>query len=203
LSGSSSDIAANPLPYYHAMLEALDSEMGRLLASIPQDVRENTTIIFISDNGTMKEAIQAPFASTQAKGTLFQGGINIPMVVQGAGVDRIGERENSLVNTTDIFATVANMAGIGVDEINDSKSFVPLLANTTLSSRDFNYTDMISGWSYRNEEYKLVYKFVGQRRLYHLPSDPYENNDLSGTSDVGIQNIMANLESKGLELRGE
>lgn len=201
LMGSATDIATNPLSYYHAMLEALDQEMGRLLESIPQSVRENTTIIFVSDNGTMRETIQTPYTQGQAKGTLFQGGINVPMIVQGAEVERKGERESNFVNTTDIFATVADMAGIEVDEVNDSKSFVPLLSNGALATRNFNYTDMITGWSYRNEEYKLVYKLTGQKRLYHLPSDPYENNDLSNTTNSEIQNIMAELEARGLELR--
>lgn len=202
LSGGVNSIASDPLSYYHAMIETMDTEMGRLLASIPNDVRENTTIIFISDNGTMEEAIQLPYASNQAKGTLFQGGIHIPMVVQGAGVSRIGERESGLVNSTDIFATVANIAGVEIDEINDSKSFVPLLS-APITVRDENYTDMISGWSYRNERYKLVYKIGGIKRLYDLENDPYENTNLIETTDINLQLIIAELEAKGLALRGE
>ena len=71
-----------------AALEAMDTEIGRLLSSIPQDELENTTIIFIGDNGTPGQVVQSPYSKQQAKGSLYQGGINVPMVVSGHGVER-------------------------------------------------------------------------------------------------------------------
>lgn len=52
LIGSPEDIIANPVPYYIAMLESLDKEIGRLLDNMCPNVKDNTTIVFISDNGT-------------------------------------------------------------------------------------------------------------------------------------------------------
>ncbi len=195
-------IDANPLLYYHAMLEALDKEIGRLLDNVPQNVLDNTIIIFLSDNGTPKDVIQSPYTENQAKGTLHQGGVHVPMIVAGKGVERMGERDPSLINTTDIFATVANLTGMPIEEIHDSKSFVGTFQSPNATSRTFNYTDMISGWAYRDERYKFVYKSnTDSRRLFDLQEDPYESDNLINSPEPNIQAIISELESKAVLLR--
>ncbi|TDJ78437.1 MAG: N-acetylgalactosamine 6-sulfatase (GALNS), partial [Planctomycetota bacterium] len=59
---------------YRAMVEAMDTEMGRVLAEIgPED-----TVIFLGDNGPYEEAITAPQDPTHGKGTIFEGGSACP-----------------------------------------------------------------------------------------------------------------------------
>jgi arylsulfatase B len=86
LDGTALDTAAQPLPYYLAMLESLDSELGRLLSTLSTRQRENTTVIFVGDNGTPDEVVQAPYYKFKAKSTIFEGGIHVPLVIAGAGV---------------------------------------------------------------------------------------------------------------------
>jgi arylsulfatase A-like enzyme len=186
LSGDSADIAARLLPYYLAMLEALDHEMGRLLSSLPPDVRENTTVIFIGDNGTPGRVAQPPYRRRRAKGTLYEGGIHVPMVVAGAGVTRQGEREAALVNTTDLFATIAAMGGAEVDRVGDSESFARLLTDRGAPKRSFAYAEHFNSqpfardhdWAIRDDRYKLVLFGRGERRLFDLIEDPFERRDL-------------------------
>ena len=45
-------LEVNPRPYYMAMIESIDYEIGRLLSQIPIAERENTVVIFVGDNGT-------------------------------------------------------------------------------------------------------------------------------------------------------
>jgi len=61
-------INSNPLPYYMAMIESIDYEIGRIQTQIPQAVLDNTIIIFVGDNGTPKSVLQSPYGSTQGKG---------------------------------------------------------------------------------------------------------------------------------------
>lgn len=99
LSGTDEDIAANPRDYYLSAIEAMDTEIGRLLVNLPEQVRDNTVIIFMGDNGTPRRIIDTThFASTHAKGSLYEGGVAVPLVVSGKGVTRQGERESLLVN---------------------------------------------------------------------------------------------------------
>ena len=110
----------NLIPCYHAMIEAMDSEIGRLLnREMSAESLGRTTVIFVGDNGTIKEAASDSFLASRAKGTPYEGGINVPLVIAGARVENTaptGGRESQvLVNTTDLFATVLELAGLDVD----------------------------------------------------------------------------------------
>ncbi len=182
LSTNQADINADPLTYYIAMIEAMDTEMGRLLASMSQEEKDNTVIIFIGDNGTPGQAAQTPFTSDKAKGSLYQGGVNVPMVVSGAGVQRKNEREEGLVNSTDLFATIADLTGCGISSKHNSISFKNALSNVSSISRRYNYTevkrDNIEGWAIQNTKYKLIEYADGSNELYYLIDDPYEEVNL-------------------------
>ena len=87
LASDQSSIDANPLPYYLAMLEAMDTEMGRLINSMSQEERDNTFIVFIGDNGTPNQVVQT-YPNRRAKNSLYQGGVNVPMVISGKNVEQ-------------------------------------------------------------------------------------------------------------------
>tara|TARA_B100000767_G_C19371378_1_gene372025 strand:+ start:292 stop:510 length:219 start_codon:yes stop_codon:yes gene_type:complete len=72
-------------------MEAMDHEMGRLLNSLTPEEIANTIIIFIGDNGTPNRVTQLPYVTMRSKGSIYQGGINVPMVISGLGVNRMGE----------------------------------------------------------------------------------------------------------------
>lgn len=133
----------DPLPFYHAAVEAMDTEIGRLLASLPSGEREHTTVLFVGDNGTPDCIVRAPFSSS--KGSLYEGGVHVPLIVSGLGVTAPGVSP-ALVNTSDLFATVADLAGVdlaatlpGVQL--DSVSFAPCLTDPGARPRDWIYAE--------------------------------------------------------------
>ncbi|MBL8755102.1 MAG: sulfatase-like hydrolase/transferase, partial [Planctomycetes bacterium] len=75
------DPQTTPVPFYKAMVEAMDTELGRLLATMPPAVRANTNIVFLGDNGTASQVVQAPFDPQRSKGTVYQGGVKVPLIV--------------------------------------------------------------------------------------------------------------------------
>jgi len=81
------------------------------------------TIIFMWDNGTPGQVAQSPYGRRTVKWSLHQWGINVPLVVSGYWVTRQWEREDALVNTTDMFATVSDIANTWTTSINNSISF--------------------------------------------------------------------------------
>ncbi len=185
LSGGRSDVARNPLPYYLAMIETIDREMGRLLSTLSAEARRNTIVIFLGDNGTPREVIQPPYKRFQGKHTVFQGGIHVPMIVSGTGIDRTGEREPALINTTDLFATIADLAGTGITRAGDSISFRHLLRGQPGPMRRHLYAEYNdhSGswrdfWTVRDDRHKLVHFATGNRLLYDLKTDPFERHNL-------------------------
>ena len=192
LASDQTSIDNNPLPYYLAMVEAMDTEIGRLFEAIGTEELNNTTVIFIGDNGTPNQVAQ-DFRSSRAKGTVYQGGIQVPMVVSGAQVSRINQNEASLINATDIFATIADLLKTGITEINDSKSFKPLLSGNLTRHRDFvfselGYTTGDSDYTVRNETHKYILFADGTEALYNLIENPLENPNLLNSNQSPLSN---------------
>lgn len=194
----------DPTPYYMAAIEAMDFQIGRLLDNIPENESNNTIIIFIGDNGTPNQVAQSPYAFSTVKNTLYQGGINVPMFVSGFGVSRIGT-DNNLVNSTDLFATIAEITGSSTNEIHDSKSFKSLFTESK-SIRDYQYTELVNDtddeWTISNGEFKLIVNSIGTEELYDLTIDPYEqNNLLNGNLTSNEMNAKVALETELLDIR--
>ena len=195
-------INANPIPYYMSAIEAMDTELGRFLNSLSSEDRANTVIIFIGDNGTPGKVAQNPYSRLKVKGSLYQGGVNVPMIVSGRDVNRLGEREDALIHTTDLFATIANITGVSVSEIHNSKSFYPQLTSTNNDDRLYVYTEIVDGYAIRNATYKLMKYDNGDEELYNLVQDPYENRNLIGTTlSAEATNEKANLISEAIAIR--
>ncbi|GAA3608173.1 sulfatase-like hydrolase/transferase [Flavivirga amylovorans] len=185
LPSDQASINSNPLPYYMAALEAMDSEMGRLINSMSEEEKENTVIIFVGDNGTPNQVVQE-YASARAKGSVYQGGVNVPMIISGKNVTRINETEDALINTTDLFATIANIAGASTTEINDSRSFKELLSNTeNVSKRQYVYAEN-EDITIRNSTHKYIYFDDGSEALYNLNSNPLENPNLLNANQLPL-----------------
>jgi arylsulfatase A-like enzyme len=201
------EIDNNSLPYYMAMMENMDHEMGRLLSGIPSSELENTIIIFVGDNGTTRKVLQSPYANYQSKGSLYNGGVNTPFIISGTPVTRKNVRDNSLINNTDLFATILGFAGVNVDKINNSVNYSNIIS-TEENQRDYLYTDITqdeddaSGWTIRNSTYKLNNWYDGTQRLFNLIDDPYESNDLlEGTLSTIEQTAKDELESEAAAIR--
>ena len=203
LSPDEQDISRDPRPYYLAAIEAMDRELGRLLGSFSDDTRANTIIIYMGDNGTPRRVVQG-HGRLHAKGSVYEGGVAVPMIISGRGVTRAGERENALVSSVDLFATIADLAGTDTAEFNDSKSFSALLGSTGDGPRQYGYTevkvDERDDWALRNSRYKLVQRGPRREELYDLEMDPYEQENLSGNgSDVAT--ILAELRAQAEMIR--
>lgn len=195
----------DPIPYYMAAIEAMDFQIGRLLENIPVDEKENTIIIFIGDNGTPNQVAQNPYSGATVKNTLYQGGINVPLFISGNSISRLGT-DDSLITSTDLFATIAEIAGSNTNEIYDSKSFKSLFTSNDISIRDYQYSEMNDGitdaWTIRNREYKLIVNANGIEELYNLVNDPYENNNLTnGNLSTSEQSAKSELEAELTNIR--
>lgn len=186
-------INTNQRTHYNAAVEAMDTEIGRLLASID---RNNTTIIFIGDNGTPNQVVQTPFSTGHAKDSLYEGGTHVPLII--AGPDVVGQNREStaLVHAVDLYSTILELAGINVTATQpalkplDSRSLLPILQNQTEPLRTSyaeqsgsSLTTAESGRSLANTTgYKVIEFNDGHDELYHLPSDPNETNNLLAAS---------------------
>ena len=169
------------------MIEAVDSEIGRLISSIGKEVFNDTTVIFIGDNGTPNQVAQQ-YNSRRVKGSLYRGGINVPMIISGNQVSRINEEENALINTTDLFTTISELCGIENSKMNDSKSFKSLLSNKFSSnSREYIYSEIgRNNYTIRNQTHKYIHFENGSEALYNLSINEFENPNLLSTNQLPL-----------------
>ncbi len=197
---SSQNEPNNVTDQYHLMVESMDTEIGRLLASIPAADRNNTVVIFLGDNGTPKRVRDKQiFSKDHVKGSLYEGGIKTPLIIAGGPVSIKGARENAMTNATDIFATLVDLAG-GKDNIPvNSFSFKGSLDGSNNTQRAFNYSEWKtrkagSSWTVKDATHKAIYHSDGKKELF-LSSDVSEKNPINDT------NKLNTLISKGNQLR--
>ena len=192
LATDEASINSNPLPYYMAAIEAMDTEMGRLIKGMSQEDKDNTVIIFIGDNGSPGKVAQA-YPNRRSKGSLYQGGVNVPMVISGKNVTGGNMTNNNLINSTDLFATIADIAETGTSSINDSQSFLPLLKGDTFTGRDYIYAEAGSqnatDVTIRNESHKYILFNNGTEALYNLNEDPLESINLLNVNRLPLNDI--------------
>lgn len=214
LTGTATDIRDKPKEYFKAMIQAMDREMGRLFDSLKvMNKLDSTDIIFIGDNGNSTRTAQIA-DQNKAKGTVYEYGVNVPMIISGPTVVNKGRISDALVNTADLFATIVENFGytnwqsqIPSNKPVDSKSLLPIIKNQSDSIRPWAFseifkltTDSADGKSIRDLQYKLIRFDYGVEEFYDLMADPLENkNLLSGklnAIEVDRYNYLCNEMSK-------
>lgn len=161
------------LAIYYAMITDLDAQIGRILDALP--AAEDTIIIFTSDQG-----LALGSHGLLGKQNEYEHSIRSPLIICGPGLPK-AERSAALVNLSDLFPTLCELAGVEVPSTVRSKSLAPLLRHQTERLHDFvtgAFTDtqrMIC-----DERWKFVlYPKAGRAQLFDLQNDPDELHDLS------------------------
>jgi arylsulfatase B len=193
LTGTTMHINQNPKLYYKAMIEALDTEIGRLIRHLKATNRfDNTNIIFVGDNGPVPQVSQIA-DKTHVKGTLYEYGIREPLIISGPAVVNPNRVSSALVSVTDLFATILEMsnftnwsAAIPLSkQPTDARSILPILKNTATDVRTWNFTeqfrsmpDSVNGKAIRNMTYKLIHFDNNKQEFYNVVADPNEQTNL-------------------------
>jgi arylsulfatase B len=123
---------------YLANLMALDDSVSRLLKTLEKTgQRENTIIVFLSDNGG---TINTCANNTPLRGYKYmfgEGGIRIPIIVSWpAGQVKQGAKQSALVSSMDVFPTLMELIGGESPKNLDGHSLVPLLRSGDSAGHD-------------------------------------------------------------------
>ncbi len=169
---------------YLAMIKALDDAVGDLMSHLEQnDLLENTIIYFISDNGG------ASYTGATNNGPLkggkithFEGGLNVPFMMQWKGKINGGEVYEYPVSSMDIFTTSLNACSIPVpeDRTIDGRDLLEYIrANNENQPHPILYwrTDHIKAIRYKH--WKLILSSRdGWIHMYNLKTDKSEKIDV-------------------------
>ena len=106
---------------YASLVASVDDALGRLLAALDElGIADETLVVYTSDNGGLsahsrggaKHGHNAPFRS--GKGSAYEGGVRVPMIVRGPGVLGDGRHTAGAVVTHDLFPTLLAAAGVAI-----------------------------------------------------------------------------------------
>jgi len=189
-------------PVYAAMIQALDDNVGKVLASLKQlGLDKNTVIIFTSDNGGLSTAEGSPTSNLPlrgGKGWLYEGGIREPFIFKYPSEKKKGFVNSMPISNIDILPTILAFAGIKPlqgDTI-DGMNLVPYLEKSNYPERKLfwdypHYSNQggFPGSAIREGDYKLIDNYeTGKLELYNLKDDVGEQHDLS--------NVLPKLKNK-------
>ncbi len=180
-------------PRYAAMIENLDTNLGRLLAAVAAaGLADNTIVIFTSDNGGLATAEGSPTCNTplaEGKGWMYEGGTRVPLIVAGPGI-AAGRICPVPVTSPDFYPTILQLAGLELPsrQALDGVSLAPLLHQTAMLERDaifwhyphYGNQGGTPGSAVRSGAYKLIEFFEDRRiELYNLHDDIGETVNLA------------------------
>jgi len=164
---------------YRVMVEEMDRGIGQLLAELDRRRwRENTLVIFFSDNGPTPLGSAGPFRGH--KGGTFEGGIRVPAIVRWPKRLPEGTVTRQVTLSMDLTASVLAAAGVKPPRPLDGIDVLPLVARGSRRPRTVFWRQrrgQRTWWAVRQGAWKYVRRRDGQRQqefLFHLEHDPGE-----------------------------
>jgi arylsulfatase A len=193
---------------YAEMVRQMDRVVGRLLTALEAArLRDNTVVIFTTDNGTPKRTIagvrngqlyREPIVSLRGgqsipggKGNLRDDGTRVPLLVRWPGVTPAGREVNALVDSSDFLPTLLELAGVQPPpNIKlDGYSFAPLLKNQQGRQRTWCYAGLRNRHWVRTQRFKLYQ--TGQ--FYDVAEDVKEQHPLQKETTRGAAKVALRL----------
>lgn len=209
-------------PTYSAMIEAVDTSVGRLWQALKDNgIADNTLLIFTSDNGgasgsTWCEPLKG------SKGAFYEGGIRVPLCMSWPGVIKPGSVCDTPVTGVDYLPTFAELAGapLPTSQPVDGDSIVKLLhGKEALAGRAiyWHYPLYLQGTSYgqvipvhgtdrmywratpssiiRKGDWKLMQFFESDKtELYNIKQDLSEKNDLAASHPEKVAELLKQMQ---------
>jgi arylsulfatase A-like enzyme len=188
-----------------AMIARLDSDVGRLMATLKElGIDDKTLVLFSSDNGADgpgREQFNGTAGLRGHKRHLYEGGIRAPLIARWPGVIKAGSESDLLTSQVDFLTTACDLAGVEAPSDADGVSIVPTLLGKDQADKHRSlYWEIYEGphpfqQAVRMDRWKGYRTALdGPLELYDLQRDPHERSNVASKhADVveQIESIMA------------
>lgn len=184
---------------YATMIQSIDENVLRIVKYLDKEgLRDNTIIIFTSDNGF--NSLQSQNNRLRgAKGTVYEGGLRVPAFVNWPNKVVAGKNETPICGM-DYFPTFLDLAQVNdYDEKLDGESLVPLLNKKIFKERAL-FWHVASTYKnppcsiIRKDDWKLIqFLLDGRVELYNLKDDLKEGHNLADNRPVIVSQLLEEL----------
>ena len=192
---------------YAGMVEAMDQAVGRVLAKLDElGLRENTLVVFTSDNGGLSTSEGWPTSNLPlrgGKGWMYEGGIREPLLVRWPAVVKAGSVVDTPVSSPDFFPTLLDVAGARpqAGQKLDGMSLMPVFKGGNLPERalfwhypHYGNQGGAPSAAIRRGDWKLIeWMEDGRIELFNVASDIGEQSDLSKSQPARAAALRAEL----------
>lgn len=212
-----------PRAAYAAMVSKLDTQVGEIVDLIEElGLRDNTLIVFSSDNGTthLNEEVDVEFFDSVGdlrglKGDLYEGGIRVPQIANWPGRIPAGTVSDRVTGFEDWIPTLLELTdpSAPAPEDLDGLSFAPTLLGGKQEPRRFLYREFRSyggqqalwlGPKWKGIRTDLAPRKKGgaprstDLQLYDLAADPTESKDVAADHPDIVREIEALMKAEHL-----
>jgi arylsulfatase A-like enzyme len=185
--------------HYFSSVSYVDQQIGKVLNELKKLGLDKTTIVVLwGDNGYHlgEDGIFGKF-------TNFEVATRTPLIIKTPGIPKAGTQTDAIVETVDLYPTLADLCNLSVTEKLDGKSRKNLLYNPLASGgsfgRSFMYRgDSVLGRRIRNDRYSFV-QWVDKKgkalaiELYDCKEDPGENFNIADNEPAIVEKLTAEL----------
>lgn len=182
---------------FAAMLANMDDSVGDILKQLRKSgLEEDTIVFFLSDNGgPTKELTSSNLPLRMGKGSMYEGGLRVPFMVQWKGTLPAGKVYDKPVTSLDIYATAAANAKADAPENIEGVDLVPYLTGKN-SGRPHQTLFWRQGGKsgLRHGDWKLVRMSNNKNakwELYDLSKDISEENDLANSNPERVAELVS------------
>lgn len=176
----------NDTTYFKDEITYMDKIVGKIVDKVEElNLRENTLIIFIGDNGTNQSVISylGEKKIPGRKGLTLEWGTHVPMIANWKGKITPGQTNANLIDFTDFLPTMLDVSGFaGKDTVQtDGISFYPQLTGGEYHPREWVYCYYHPNWGgFKHTRYAQdkEWKLYEDGRFYHFSEDPLEERPL-------------------------
>lgn len=181
---------------YARMVQALDAEVGRILAALQaRRLQDNTVVVFTSDNGGERFAFTWPF--TGRKTELLEGGIRVPTILSWPGVVPRGTTSDQVAISMDWLPTLLGAAGAPLDPAypSDGVDLLPLLQRGTPLPRTLYWRYKAHAQRAMRDGNLKYLKMRDETYLFDVVDDPLERANLKVRRKEDFERLVRQWEA--------
>jgi len=178
---------------YAAMVQALDKNVAAILAELDKlGLRDNTIVVFTSDNGATRDGSNLPFKG--GKHSILEGGTHLPTVIHWPKGKVVAGAWDGLCGALDMFPTLMSMADLKMPETRplDGKNIWPALRDNTASPVESYYWSWHAEDAIRTADWRL-HRFFDHTELYDIRADIGEAKDVAEANPDVVKSLVEKM----------